>query len=321
MEHVSAPTTNHAWTLDDAERWLLGLELFGMSFGLERMRRLMTALDSPQRRFRSIHVVGSNGKSSTARLTAAILARHGIRTGTYLSPHLASFTERVRVDERDVEAREFAESARLACRAAALVDRTLVGGERVTQFEAVTATAYLALQRAGVEVAVIEAGLGGRYDATNVLDSEVQVMTSVGLEHTRWLGPTIADIAAEKADVVRPGATLVVGADLAPDARRVAAGICAERAARLVTVADDAALRTAARGPFQRRNFALARAAADALLGGLDDGCSRRCGGGHDGSGALRDRLRGPCHGVRRRPQPRRREGAGGGAARVRRRS
>ncbi len=142
----------------------------------------------------------------------------------------------------------------------------------MTQFEAVTATGYLALQRAGVEVAVIEAGLGGRYDATNVLDSEVQVLTSVGLEHTRWLGPTIADIAAEKAEVVRPGATLVVGADLAPEARRVAAGVCAERAARLVTVADDAALRPAARGPFQRRNFALARAAADALLGGLDDG-------------------------------------------------
>ena len=147
--------TDRAWTMEDAERWLLGLELFGMTFGLERMRRMMTALGSPQERFRSIHVVGSNGKSSTTRMIAAILERHGLRSGAYLSPHLVSFTERVRVAERDIAPRGVRARPRArACRAAAAVDRTLSGGERVTQFEALTATAYLALRDAGVEVAV-----------------------------------------------------------------------------------------------------------------------------------------------------------------------
>ena len=91
------------WTIEDAERYMLSLELFGMRFGLDRMRRLMTALGHPERQFKSIHVVGTNGKSSTVRMTAAILARHGLRTGAYLSPHLVSFEERVRIDGRDLE--------------------------------------------------------------------------------------------------------------------------------------------------------------------------------------------------------------------------
>ena len=95
-------------TLAEAERYLLGLELFGMRFGLDRMRRLMTVLGSPQERYESIHVVGTNGKSSTARMTAAILRRHGLRTGAYLSPHLVSFTERVRIDDEDSTPERFA---------------------------------------------------------------------------------------------------------------------------------------------------------------------------------------------------------------------
>jgi dihydrofolate synthase / folylpolyglutamate synthase len=190
------------WTIDDAERYLLSLELFGMRFGLDRMRRLMTALGHPERRFNSIHVVGTNGKSSTVRMTAAILARHGLRTGAYLSPHLVSFEERVRIDDHDVKSSAFAAAVARAARAAELVNRSLVGDDRVTQFEALTAAAYSELAERGVEVAVIEAGLGGRYDATNVIPSTVQVLTSVGLEHTRWLGPTVRDIAIEKLDVV-----------------------------------------------------------------------------------------------------------------------
>ncbi len=265
------PAGGGRWTIEDAERWLLGLELFGMTFGLERIRLLMTQLGSPQRSFRSIHVVGSNGKSSTARMIAAILERHGLRTGEYLSPHLVCFTERVRIGGHDSRGEDFACAARLAHDAAAVVDRELSGGERVTQFEALTATGYVALQRAGVELAVIEAGLGGRYDATNVIDSEVQVLTSVGLEHTRWLGDTITDIAIEKTDVVRPGGTLVVAPGLAPQALAVAQRVSAERGARLVVAPTIAGLVTAALGPFQRANFALACAAATALLGELDE--------------------------------------------------
>ena len=192
--------------LDEAERLLLSLELFGMRLGLDRMRRLLTALGSPQERFGAIHVVGTNGKSSTVRMAAAILRRHGLRTGAYLSPHLVSFTERVRVDDADISGTDFAAAVQRAAKAAEKVDRTLEEDDRVTQFEALTAAAYDELAAAGVQAAVVEAGLGGRYDATNVIASRVQVLTNVGLEHTRWLGPTVADIAREKLAVVPRGA-------------------------------------------------------------------------------------------------------------------
>ncbi|MFL5828277.1 MAG: bifunctional folylpolyglutamate synthase/dihydrofolate synthase [Solirubrobacteraceae bacterium] len=255
-------------TVEEAERYLLSLELFGMRFGLDRMRRLMTALDHPERRFDSIHVVGTNGKSSTVRMIAAILAADGLRTGSYLSPHLVSFTERIRTDDEDLDPAAFGAAVARAARAAELVDRSLAGDDRVTQFEALTAAAYSELARQDVEVAVIEAGLGGRYDATNVIPSRVQVLTSVGLEHTRWLGPTIDDIAGEKLDVVQPGATLVLGSGLHPDAARRARAVASERGARIVQApADPGQVELGALGEFQRRNFALALAAAKAYLG------------------------------------------------------
>lgn len=255
----------------EAERYLLSLELFGMRFGLDRMRRLMTALGQPERSFQSIHVVGTNGKSSTVRMIAAILAHHGLHTGAYLSPHLVSFGERIRIGDRDLEPGDFAAAVTRAARAAELVDRAGGGEDRVTQFEALTAAAYSELARRGVEVAVIEAGLGGRYDATNVIPSKVQVLTSVGLEHTRWLGPTLADIAGEKLDVVQEGATLVLGADLEQEVIEVAHRVARERSATIVQAGVDPGVEVAAAGGFQRRNFALARTAAQAFLGALDE--------------------------------------------------
>jgi dihydrofolate synthase/folylpolyglutamate synthase len=254
--------------LEDAERLLLSLELFGMKFGLERMRRLLTALGSPQERFAAVHVVGTNGKSSTVRMTAAILRRHGLRVGAYLSPHLVTFAERVRVDDADVSGPEFAAAVQRAAAAAEKVDRTSEPGDRVTQFELLTAAAFDLFARAGVDVAVVEAGLGGRFDATNVLKSDVAVLTNVGLEHTRWLGPTVADIATEKLDVLEAGTTLVVGADLHPDAQALAQRTAAERRAELVVAPADpgAGVEILARGRFQRRNFALAIEAARAFL-------------------------------------------------------
>jgi dihydrofolate synthase / folylpolyglutamate synthase len=255
----------------EAERYLLSLELFGMHFGLERMRRLMTALGHPERQFESIHVVGTNGKSSTVRMIAAILAHHGVATGAYLSPHLLSFGERIRIGDWDLEPAAFAAAVTRAARAAELVDRVGGGEDPVTQFEALTAAAYSELARREVEVAVIEAGLGGRYDATNVIPSKVQVLTSVGLEHTRWLGPTLTDIAGEKLAVVQDGATLVLGPDLDPAVERVAAAVAAEHGARVVHAGVDPGVEVAAPGTYQRRNFALARAAAEAFLGRLDE--------------------------------------------------
>ncbi len=265
-----------AMTPEQAERYLLSLELFGMHFGLDRMNRLMTALGNPQRSFGSIHVVGTNGKSSTVRMIAAILRRHGLRSGAYLSPHLVSFTERIRIDDADLDPAAFAAAVARAQRAAELVNHSLPDDDTVTQFEALTAAAYSELAHQGVEVAVIEAGLGGRYDATNVIPSRVQVLTGVGLEHTRWLGPTVADIAAEKLDVVRPGATLVLGAGLHPDALERARSVAAERGATIVQAGSDPGVKVGAPGAFQRRNFALARAAAEAYLGELDAGAVSR---------------------------------------------
>lgn len=257
-------------TPEQAERYLLSRELFGMRFGLERMRRLLTALGHPERRFRSVHVVGTNGKSSTTRMIAAILAAHGLRVGAYLSPHLVSFSERIRVGDEDLDPEAFARAVQRVAHAAELVERSLEPEDRVTQFELLTAAAFDELGRRGVEVAVIEAGLGGRYDATNVIDSEVQVLTGVGLEHTRWLGPTIAAIAGEKLDVVRPAGTLVLGLGLHPDAEAVAGAVARERGARIVHSDPGAEVPLAALGAFQRRNFAVARAAAEALHGPLD---------------------------------------------------
>jgi dihydrofolate synthase/folylpolyglutamate synthase len=267
-------------TFRQAEEYLLGLELFGMRFGLDRMHKLMTVLGLPQRRFASIHVVGSNGKSSTVRFCAAILERHGVRTGSYTSPHLGSFRERIEVGEEPVSEVDFAAAVQRAAHAAELVNRTQAPDDGVTQFEALTAAAYHELARRGVEAAVVEAGLGGRFDATNVIPSKVQVLTSVGLEHTRWLGPTLTDIAGEKLAVVRDHGTLVLGeldAEVWAVAERVAAqrrasivAVCPERDARRQVAGVrpvDLGIALRAPGRFQRRNFAVAAAAAEAFLG------------------------------------------------------
>jgi dihydrofolate synthase/folylpolyglutamate synthase len=272
--------TVQLWSARDAERWLLSLELFGMRFGLDRMRRLMTALGSPNHAFRAIHVVGTNGKSSTVRMIAALLHHHGVRAGAYLSPHLVSFAERIRVGVDDISQESFAFAVARARRAARCVDRTLEEDDRVTQFEALTAAAYAQLAAAEVEVAVVEAGLGGRWDATNVIDAEVAVLTNVGLEHTRWLGPTVRDIAREKLAVVHRAhlpATLVLGPDLHPDADEEALVVAAASDPPVTIVRapaePPAGLRDEllARGAFQRRNFAVACAAVRAYLGRLDD--------------------------------------------------
>src|SRR4051794_15337339 len=252
--------------LRQAEDYLLGLELFGMRFGLDRMHKLMTVLGMPQRRFASLHVVGTNGKSSTTRMTAAILERHGLLTGIYTSPHLRSFPERIEVGGKPITDAAFAEAVARAAHAAELVNRTLPEGDEVTQFEALTAAAFHALAAARVEVAVIEAGLGGRYDATNVIPSKVQVLTSVGLDHQRWLGETIADIATEKLAVVRDHGILVIPPDLAPEALPVAEQVATDKHARIVRARGDAGVTLAALGAFQRRNFALAAATAEAFL-------------------------------------------------------
>lgn len=235
------------------------------------MHRLTTALGLPQHRFASVHVVGTNGKSSVARMTAALLEAHGLTAGACVSPHTERWAERTLVRGTEIGEAEWEDAVARVARAAAGVDRTLPEGEAVTQFEAATAATFVALAQARVEVAVIEAGLGGRLDATNTIPSRVTVLTSIGLDHTEWLGESEVEIAAEKLAVLRDQTTLVLG-DVSSEVGALAEQVADERGARLVRAPLDPGpdLRLRARGGFQRRNFALAACAAEAFLGELD---------------------------------------------------
>ncbi|MEI7692400.1 MAG: bifunctional folylpolyglutamate synthase/dihydrofolate synthase, partial [Actinomycetes bacterium] len=189
---MDAPEDRAAdWTQADAERWLLGLELFGIDFGLKRIELLLEALGSPQQLPMLVHVVGSNGKSSVTRMVAAILAEHELTVGAYLSPHFVSFTERVLVGGVPCDSQQFAGAAWRVKAAASQLQQDEPELGPLTQFEALTAIAFLVIEHEGVGAAVIEAGLGGRLDATNVIDSAVQVCTGISLEHTAVLGDTI----------------------------------------------------------------------------------------------------------------------------------
>ncbi len=253
------------------DAYLESLEPIGWRLGLERMHKLTTALGLPQHRFASIHVVGTNGKSSVARMAAALLEAHGVPSGACLSPHAGHWTERTLIRGEEIGAGEWADAVSQVARAAEGVNRTLEDGDAVTEFEAATAATFVALASARVEGAAIEAGLGGRLDATNTIPSRVTVLTSIGLDHTEWLGETEVEIAAEKLAVLRDQTTLVLGR-VSPEVEALAERTAEERGARLLRAAEDPGpnLRLLAPGGFQRRNFALATTAVEAFLGELD---------------------------------------------------
>ncbi|HEX6228953.1 MAG TPA: Mur ligase family protein [Solirubrobacterales bacterium] len=253
------------------EEYLGSLEPIGWRLGLERIHRLNSLLGMPQHRFASIHVVGTNGKSSVTRMIAALLEAHGVSTGATVSPHIERWRERILVRGEEIGDAEFAAAVARVAEAAGVVNRGLDAGEAVTQFELATAASFVALAAARVEAAVIEAGLGGRLDATNTIPSRVTVLTSVGLDHTEWLGETEEEIAAEKLAVLRDHSTLVIGR-VSAAVRALAERTAEERGARLIVAPEDPGpgIRLRVLGRFQRRNFALARSAAEAFLGDLD---------------------------------------------------
>jgi dihydrofolate synthase/folylpolyglutamate synthase len=181
-------------------RWIESLSPWPEEFGLERIERLLAELGGPQRAFPAIHVVGTNGKTTTARLLEALLDSEGLAVGTYTSPHVLGWEERIRVGGEPADLEAVLERIRSAAEA--------VGS---TQFEALTAAALAEFAAAHVDVAVVEAGLGGRLDATNVLRAPVVVLTNIALEHTDVLGTTREEIAAEKLAVLSPGAVAVLG--------------------------------------------------------------------------------------------------------------
>ena len=180
--------------------WLERLGFFGMHLGLERMHALLGRLRHPQRRYPSIHVVGTNGKTTVTRTIEALLRAEGLSVGTYTSPHVTDWSERVRVDGEDAAFEAAIERVRPAAEALG-----------ATQFEVLTAAALLEFAEQRVDVAVVEAGLGGRLDATNVVDAGVVVLTNISLEHVEHLGTTREAIADEKLAVVPAGATVVLG--------------------------------------------------------------------------------------------------------------
>jgi len=172
---------------------------------LDRMRALVDLLAEPQHAQPVVHVTGTNGKGSTARLTSALLAAHNLSVGTYTSPDLERVNERLSRNGEPIDDESFAEVV------AAVADVEGLSGVRPHRFEILTLAAFRWFADAPVDAAVVEVGLGGRWDATNVVDAAVAVVTNVGLDHTEVLGPTRADVAGEKAGIVKPGSTLVLG--------------------------------------------------------------------------------------------------------------
>jgi dihydrofolate synthase/folylpolyglutamate synthase len=179
-----------------ATDWVESLSPWPEKFGLERMRALVHDLGNPERAYPTIHVVGTNGKSTATRTIAAMLRAAGLRVGAYTSPHVSGWHERL-----DTDAATFERA----------VDRVRPYADGATQFEVLTAAALAEYREQGVDVAVIEAGLGGRLDATNVVSARVVLLTNVGLDHTDVLGETREEIAREKLAVVKPGAVVVLG--------------------------------------------------------------------------------------------------------------
>jgi dihydrofolate synthase / folylpolyglutamate synthase len=268
---------------DEALDWIAGREILGMRFGLERMTALLAALGNPERAAPALHVVGTNGKSSTTRLAAAALGSGGARVGAYLSPHVTGWTERIQVDGEPLDDHAFARAVGAAREAAGGL--ALAEGDEVTQFEALTAAAFWTFRETGAAACVVEAGLGGRFDATNVLQPRAAVaLTTIALDHTDFLGDTEEAIAAEKLAVCADGSDRLVVGRLSGPARIAVEAECARRGLRplryglTVTAREtsegvevttpsavyrDLPLQLA--GSFQRDNLAVAMAGAEML--------------------------------------------------------
>lgn len=207
---------------------------FGVHPSLDGIRALTFAMGRPQDSFASVQVTGTNGKSSTTRLIAAIVAAEGVRSAAYTSPHLESYTERIQIDGAPVSEADFALAVSETMEAARRFGtETRVGSSSdtsggFTEFELITAAALWLMRERGVDVACLEVGMGGRWDATSVVDPAVAVITGVGLDHTQQLGSTVDAIAHDKSHIIKPGASVVLGPGTWP-----VADVFLERAARL----------------------------------------------------------------------------------------
>jgi dihydrofolate synthase / folylpolyglutamate synthase len=201
-----------------------------MVFDMQKIRDLMDVLGSPQRAYPAIHLTGTNGKTSTARMIDALLRAHGLHTGRYTSPHLETVRERISLDGEPISEERLVSTYQEVAPVADLIDAR--NTEPLTYFDMTTAMAYAAFADAPVDIAVVEVGLGGEEDATNVIEAGVCVLTPIGLDHTEWLGDTIEDIAWAKAGIIHKGAT-VISAVQTEEALRPILERCAEMGATL----------------------------------------------------------------------------------------
>lgn len=195
----------------DAVDYVESLGKFGIHLGMERIQGLTALLDHPERKIRTVHVTGTNGKGSVTTFLANMLQQAGLKVGSYTSPHFVRYNERICLNGEEISEEDF---AAVTEKTKAALDRFLAqGGEQPTQFEFITAMAFLYFAEKQVDCAVIEVGMGGLWDSTNIITPEVSVITNVTLEHTERLGKTIEAIAAQKAGIIKPGVPVVTEAE------------------------------------------------------------------------------------------------------------
>lgn len=266
---------------EDSLKYIHGLERFGSVFGLDNISRLLGSIDDPHRAFRSVHIAGTNGKGSVATMIACILKEAGYSVGKYTSPHLVSFTERITVNEEEITEEEV---AALTDHIRGRADRKCPGGF-YTFFDFTTAMAFEYFRRKKVDIAVVETGLGGRLDSTNVIEPLVSIVTNVAFDHMKELGGTLTKIAGEKAGIIKKGVPVITGAGRRPF--RVIEKVAGENASAVYALGRDFSFKKSGRkcmsyrgltrvlnditinlnGDHQLSNAALALCAVDVISG------------------------------------------------------
>ena len=243
-------------TYDDALKYLERLCQFGIKCGLERTKKLAEALGNPQNFYRTIHVTGTNGKGSVCAMLAEILKAHGLRVGLFTSPHLESYCERIKIDGKNISEADFAE----------MIFRVKNSGVEATHFETLTLAAFEYFKIRKVDVAVVEVGLGGTFDSTNIISPELCIITTVALDHENILGD-LNSIARNKAGIIRPNIPTVTGAS--GEQLEIIRAVAEEKNSPLYEVSAPANVELNLRGEYQKFNAAIAIKAAEIF--GVDE--------------------------------------------------
>ena len=243
-------------TYEDAVKYLDWLCIFGVKEGLERIKALTAALGEPQNFYQTVHVAGTNGKGSVCAMLAEILKAQGLSVGLFTSPHLESYCERIKINGVNISEKDFAE----------MIFRVKACNVMATHFEVLTAAAFEYFKERAVDIAVIEVGLGGTFDSTNIITPELSIITNVALDHENILGD-LENIARNKAGIIKENIPVVTGASGKP--LEIIRAVAAEKNSPLYEVTTPANVKINLRGEYQQMNAAIAIKAAQLL--GVDD--------------------------------------------------